>query len=479
MNSSPSDTKTRTSNASRVSRRQLLKMGTVAGAALLPATFGATASAAPGPSGAKSFTQAAQDKVTIKFLSRGGEYIKGVVDEQIAAFNEHRPEIEIQHEAAAGDHVQKIQLDAAAGNVADAWFDANRATGLWWHSDLLESVDPYLEAEPTFNEEDYIDSAWIAQTYEGQRWGLPWDSGGMALIYNIDLLNEAGIPLPDTKTPMSWDDLLEMARQLTVDFNGKHPGEDGFDSTRVRRYGYVPDYSNGLPQWLQSNGAEIIQPDPEGKEALICPIDSPEAIEAFQWIADLSSKHFVAPDPAAEQQQEISLQSSTTAMQHNGVWMLGRLNEAQINWGVAPLPVKKTPVSYGHYSPLVMTNRSEHKQETFDWIYWSSCSPEGEQILVDKGMQQPIRKDLGEEFVASQNPPATEYRQVFYDVFNPETFRWPGDSIGTYWNGWCQRKNDLWGAELEQLWAGRVQYEEIASDFRAETERVLRTGEVS
>src|SRR5690625_1899491 len=52
--------------------------------------------------------RAAQDKVKITFMSRGGEYISGVVDQQIAAFNEIYPDIEIRQEAAAGDFVQKI-----------------------------------------------------------------------------------------------------------------------------------------------------------------------------------------------------------------------------------------------------------------------------------------------------------------------------------------------------------------------------------
>lgn len=465
---------------SGLSRRNFLKMSAAVTGAVLPAAYAANTSATPlqGQYRVASF-KASQANVTLKFLSRGGEFIAGVVDQQIAAFREQHPEIEIQHDQAAGDHVQRIQLDASAGTLPDAWFDANRTTGLWWHTDLIENLEPYLEQEPTFNEDDYVDYAWIAQTYEESRWGLPWDSGGMALLFNIDMFEEAGLPLPDPKKPMTWDELLETATQLTLDFNDNLPSDSGFDPTRVKRYGLLLDTTHGIHQWLNTNDAEVILPDPSGETELISPIDSPEAVEAFQFLADLGTKHYVAPDPAALQAQEISLQSQTTAMAHAGVWNLGRLNDAGVNWGAAPFPIKKTAVSYGHYSPLVMSNRSEHKQETFDWIYWACCSLEGEQILVDRGMQQPIRHDLAEEFIASANAPAKEYRQVFYDVFDPQTFKWPGDTIGTFWNGWDQPRIDLWDARLDAVWSGRVQYEEIAAELRRDTELALRTGEVT
>lgn len=471
----PRGTSDQANRKTAISRRTLIA-GAMAAGAGLSATL-ASSTMASSTSGRSGKGATAQDKVQINFMSRGGEYIAGVVDQQIAAFNEVYPDIEVRQDSAAGDFVQRIQLDAAAGTLSDAWFDANRTTGPFFHAGLIEDLDPFLEADPSFVEDDFIEQAFIAQTYDDSRWGLPWDSGAMALIFNIDLLNEAGIPLPDSKTPMTWDELLEIAKQLTVDIDGRHPGEDGFDPSAVMVYGFQPDLTNGLPQWIQSNEGDIIEPDPEGNEVLISPIDTPEAIEAFQFLADLGTEHFVSPSPKYVQSQEIALASSTVAISHNGVWQLGRLNDAGINWGVAPFPIRKKPISYGHYSPLVLSASSEHKQEAFTYILWSSLSKDGQQILVDMGMQQPTRKDLTESFIDSTNPPATEYRQAFYDVWNPETFRWPGDNIGSYWNGWCQNKNNLWATELDPLWTGEVRYEEIASDFRQKTEQVLRTGE--
>ena len=95
-------------------------------------------------------------------------------------------------------------------------------------------------------------------------------------------------------------------------------------------------------------------------------------------------------------------------------------------------------------------------------------------------MQQPIRKDLREGFLNNEKPPEKQYRQVFYDAFeNKETFRWPGDTIGSYYGGWYQTMIDYWGPYLDRLWLGDARWEDMAAEVRAGSEQILTTGEIS
>lgn len=50
---------------------------------------------------------------------------------------------------------------------------------------------------------------------EGALYGLPKDVGPFALGYNKDMFKEAGIDLPDTDTPYTWDDFVNVSKQLT------------------------------------------------------------------------------------------------------------------------------------------------------------------------------------------------------------------------------------------------------------------------
>jgi ABC-type glycerol-3-phosphate transport system substrate-binding protein len=71
--------------------------------------------------------------------------------------------------------------------------------------------------------------------------GVPLGFHDHALAYNADLFSQAGLPAP----PASWSDnswiltgpFLQAAQALTVDSDGKHAGQAGFDITKVARFG--------------------------------------------------------------------------------------------------------------------------------------------------------------------------------------------------------------------------------------------------
>lgn len=455
-----------------MSRRAFLR-GT-AGVSTLALLAGcvAAAPAAPGTGGEAAPSDAA---VTLTFLNRGGQFIEDVMNKQMDLYRQSHPEINFEINAVAGaNHQEALLLAVSAGTAPDIWFDANRTTGPLTGRGITMNLEPFLEADPNFNEDDYVENVWIAQTYDGDRWGLPWDSGAMAIAFNMAHFDAAGIDYPDPQTWMTWSEIVELAKQLTFDLDGNTPNDSGFDPARVKQYGFSADTGHGRPTYYWANDAEIIAAD------RTMPMDSEAFIEAMNWLADLGLKEFVSPSPAYQQAGEISIQAGTVAIQHVGVWMVGRINQAEVKWGTFQVPYNTTKASYGHYSPLCVYRDTKHPQEAYDFIFFACCSHDGQKILVDLGMQQPIRKDLREVFLNNEAPPAKEYRQVFYDAFeNKETFRWPGDTIGSYYGGRYQTFIDYWGPYLDQLWLGEVRWEDVAAEVRAGSERILETGEIS
>ncbi|MEM7533061.1 MAG: sugar ABC transporter substrate-binding protein [Chloroflexota bacterium] len=456
----------------KLSRRAFLHLtaGTVAATAL------AACVAPTGPSGdGDGGDGAAAESVTLSFLNRGGQFIENVMDQQMSLYRESNPGVEFEINAVAGaSHQETLLLAISAGTGPDIWFDANRTTGPLTRKGVTTNLEPFFEADPGFNEDDYVDNVWIAQTYDGARWGIPWDSGAMLMAFNMDLFDAAGLEYPDPTVWMTWDEAVELAKQLTLDLDDNTPNDSGFDPARVKQYGLVPGRGHGRPTYIWANDGEVIAGDGT------MPMDSDEFIGAMNWLADLGLKEFVSPSPAYEAAGEISLQAGTVAMQHIGVWSVGRINQAEVNWGTFQVPYSKTKVSYGHYSPLCVFSQTEHPQEAYDFISWACLSEPGQTILVDLGMQQPIRKDLREGFLTNEAPPDQQYRQAFYDAFeDEETFRWPGDTIGSYYGGWYQTMLDFWGPYLDQLWIGDKRWEDMAAEVRAGSEHILETGEIS
>lgn len=449
-----------------LSRRDFLRVSGAAAGSLALAACTAVPMAPSGDMGPEA--------VTINFFNRGGAFIEGVMDTQMALYRESNPHVEFEINAVAGySHQEALLLMISAGTGPDCWFDANRTTGMLTRKGVTTDLEPYLAADPTFNEDDYVPNVWIAQTYDGKRWGLPWDSGAMCLGYDKDIFDAAGLDYPAPDVWMTWDDVLELALQLTIDLDGNKPGDSGFDPARVAQYGFKPGLSHGRYTYLWANDAEIVAEDGT------MPMDSDEFVQTMNWLASLGLEHYVAPSPAYETAAPVDMRSKNLAMQHIGAWSIGRINAAEVNWGTTQVPYNTTPVSYGHYSPLCVFSRSKVQQEAYDFVQFACCSFDGQKILVDLGMQQPIRKDLREQFLNNPEGPDGPSRQVFYDAFeNMDTFRWPGDTIGSYFGGWYQPLLDYWAPYNDQLFLGEVRWEDIAAEVRAGSEQILATGEL-
>lgn len=100
-------------------------------------------------------------------------------------------------------------------------------------------------------------------------------------------------------------------------------------------------------------------------------------------------------------------------------------------------------------------------------------------IIVDRGQLQPTLKSLREDYLNGDAPPTKEERQLAYDVFeNKETYRWPGDTIDSCYNGWYQYILDLWEPYLTDLLIGNKRWEDITPELRPKSEVLLATGEV-
>ena len=61
----------------------------------------------------------------------------------------------------------------------------------------------------------------------------------LTLLYNPDALQKAGVQPATADKPWTWQQLFDNAKLLTIDANGKHLGEAGFDNTKVVQWGYL------------------------------------------------------------------------------------------------------------------------------------------------------------------------------------------------------------------------------------------------
>jgi ABC-type glycerol-3-phosphate transport system substrate-binding protein len=83
-------------------------------------------------------------------------------------------------------------------------------------SELTATLDlqPLIDADQTFQLDDYPDALLTPYRQDGQLHGLPWGLNPRVVVYNQSLIDAAGLPPPAAGWTM--DDFLNVAQQLTA-----------------------------------------------------------------------------------------------------------------------------------------------------------------------------------------------------------------------------------------------------------------------
>ncbi len=130
-----------------------------------------------------------------------------------------------------GSYWQKLSTEFAAGNAPDVFWDHLAYFPTFVQQGQLMDLTPLIQQDKIDMSQYYptLVSEW---TYNNKVYGLPKDWDTIAVIYNKQLFKQAGLPDPTSMTwnPTDGGTFLQMAQKLTIDKNGKHPTDPGFDA---------------------------------------------------------------------------------------------------------------------------------------------------------------------------------------------------------------------------------------------------------
>jgi len=231
-------------------------------------------------------------------------------DGLVAAFQENYPNVTIEVQVTTGDqYLTKLVSQLASGTTADIIAVENGQMAKFSDSNLLMPINKYLDNDPDVNINDYFPHLVEYYTVNGDIMGLPYDAQPFAMFFfNKGLFDEEGLsyPTPD----WTWNDMLDAAIKLTKTD----------DSGRVTQYGVL---ANGWQNYVYSNGGRIMD---DIYAPTKCVLDSPEAIEAVQFMADLINEYGVMPSPDTLTTSGVSgpdmFATGQIAMFNTGYWSL-------------------------------------------------------------------------------------------------------------------------------------------------------------
>src|SRR5690606_16231070 len=91
----------------------------------------------------------------------------------------------------------------------------------------------------------YIGSTADLWVHEGSRYALPKDWDTVAIVYNADMLEAAGID-PSVMDTWTWNpedggEFEQVIAQLTLDANGNNGLSPDFDPNNVVQFGFIPN----------------------------------------------------------------------------------------------------------------------------------------------------------------------------------------------------------------------------------------------
>jgi multiple sugar transport system substrate-binding protein len=204
----------------------------------------------------------------------GPEGIAFWTDDIIPRFEGENPGIKVTFESAESpDYSDKLYTQAVAGDAPDVFF-------IWWSAGLMEEGQ-LLALEDYFDDEymaDFYPGNVVGQVYEGHLYGIPKYVSTIAMAYNKDILDEAGVEYPDGT--WDWNDYLAAYRATT------DPSKDQW-GTYV-----VPEY---LHQYVWMNGGEWMNADLFGTK---CLLNEEKALEALKFNHDMVyGPDAVSPQP--------------------------------------------------------------------------------------------------------------------------------------------------------------------------------------
>ncbi|MNW28820.1 putative ABC transporter substrate-binding protein YesO [compost metagenome] len=335
------------------------------------------------------------EKVTLKFTFWGSPEEKKAIEAAIKVFEQKNPHITIDPIHIPGsDFLQKLNAMIAGNEAPDVSYSAAWKLKMG-EEGLIYNFFDLMKDDPSIKKEDYLEYAWW--NWDKDKSAGPYQASvAPSLMYNADMFKEAGVALPPTKAEeaWTWDEFVDTAKKLTLDRNGKHPDDPGFDPKSIKQYGvkFSLGWSSYMPLVL-SNGGDYLTAD--GKEFAL---SKPEATEALQKIADLINVHHVSPSPIQASSipaPATALQSKKVAMIIDGSWNHLDLSKTNINWGVGVLPVLKDYKSFFIGGSLIIFKNTKHPKEA--WEFTKFLTDPQNVIELHQGLWMPQLKKWYEE----------------------------------------------------------------------------------
>jgi multiple sugar transport system substrate-binding protein len=332
---------------SRISRRTLLK-----GAAATPVA----ASAFGAPAVSKRSASAQEEANLVVLTHWGAEAQLAPFQALLDEYQEANPNVTIEYQTVAfGELLNRITTGQLGGDAPDVYHFYN----LW----LPEFAMSQLLATPPDDvlsdiQAGYAEGTISGASFGGDLWGYPTEVNVWQLLYNRQMLADAGIETP----PATWDELREVAAQLTQR-DGDEVTIGGLELNHTWDSAVVHPWVSLL--W--SNGGEYVADD--FSEVLF---NGPAGVETLQLQVDMLTEGSAL---ATHEDDDLFMNGLAAMIFMPNFW--GSDLRAGMQGGIENVGVAPIPASEGNQSTAVqyewlwgVSEGSANQEAAWAFLQW-------------------------------------------------------------------------------------------------------------
>ncbi|MCC5891017.1 sugar ABC transporter substrate-binding protein [Exiguobacterium sp.] len=406
----------------------------------------------------------ADGKVELTFMFRGNPEELKAYQATVKRFEEANKDVKVTMVQTAPDQYDTKLKSAIAGRkIPDVFFYNPAQVKAYVNSGVLLDITEAVENSEDVKLDDIWEKGVDKYRFDGETlgegaiYGLPKDLGPFALGYNKTMFEDAGIPLPDKDKPYTWDEFVDVAKQLTKDTNG-----DG----KMDQYGTGFNVNWALQPFVWSNGADWINED--GTKVTI---DDPKFIEALQFFVDQQLKHGITPSIGETQTLDTYQRwlKGQLAFFPVGPWDMAAFKEQlKFEYDLLPWPAGSTGKASGWVGSLGIGvgSTTKHKEEAAELAMYLSADQEGQQALVDAQVQLPNSMEIADNWAADTSI-KPENKQEFLDLINDYGRGFPAEK--TYTAEWY----DEFFKNIQPVLDGKTSVEDYVKTAQPKMQKLL------
>ena len=338
---------------------------------------------------------------TIDFWGLGseGEFVKLLIPK----FEAENPGIKVKVQMAPWTAAQEKLISAyASDNLPDVFQLGNTWIPQFAQLEGISELTEFIYKSSVIRKENYFSGIWDTNVLDSLVFGIPWYIDTRVLFYRTDVFKKAVFDSP----PKTWAELYELSKRIKANYKGQE---------KYAIFIATNEWANFVIFGLQ-NGAEILKDNNTYGN-----FSSEKFTEAFSYLINFYKENLTPLGVSQVTNVYQAFAEEYFSMYISGPWNISEFKkwmtgDLKDKWMTAPLPGPdaKTPgVSLAGGSSLVISQKSEHKEEAWKLIEFLS-KPETQIEFYHLVNDLPAVKEAWKDTSLSNN----SYMKAFYEQFN-------------------------------------------------------------